>query len=154
QDQVGGLPDLVDGSHAGSHALVDGVREGAPHAPAGLDDHLVAALHELAGSGRRERDTVLVGLDLLRDADPHWRGGETPPLPRPAGGGASRPPPSLGGEQSPPLRWPCGPTTHPASRRSGAIPSRYSPRVQASRFENDRFLVEQLLRPMVNLYTI
>ncbi len=43
---------------------------------------------------------------------------------------------------------------HPASRRSGAIPSRYSPRVQASRFENDRFLVEQLLRPMVNLYTI
>jgi len=26
--------------------------------------------------------------------------------------------------------------------------------VQASRFDNDRFLVEQLLRPMVNLYTI
>jgi len=26
--------------------------------------------------------------------------------------------------------------------------------VQASRFDNDRFLVEQLLRPMVNLYTV
>jgi len=26
--------------------------------------------------------------------------------------------------------------------------------VQASRFENDRFLVEQLFRPMVNLYTV
>ena len=36
-----------------------------------LDDDLVPALDELAGTGRSQRDTVLLRLDLLGDADPH-----------------------------------------------------------------------------------
>ena len=34
-------------------------------------EHLVAPGGELAHAGRRDRDAVLVGLDLGRDPDPH-----------------------------------------------------------------------------------
>jgi alanine dehydrogenase len=50
-------------------AYVVAVREGAAVAGARLDDHLVTLLHELARLGRRQRDAVLVGLDLPGDAD-------------------------------------------------------------------------------------
>ncbi len=53
-----------------SGALVLRVGERAPVAGGRLDEHLVAALDQLTGARRRERDAVLVGLDLLRDADP------------------------------------------------------------------------------------
>ena len=56
--------------------LVGVVGEGAAFAGARLDEHVVPALHELAGAGRRERDPVLVGLDLLDDSDLHQ--GEKP----------------------------------------------------------------------------
>ena len=41
-------------------------------APDWIDD-LVAVVDELAHARRRERDAVLVGLDLRGDADPHDR---------------------------------------------------------------------------------
>ena len=47
------------------------VGEGAALARPRLDEHVVPALDELPGAGRRERDAVLVGLDLLDDADLH-----------------------------------------------------------------------------------
>ena len=40
-------------------------------ARSGLDQHLMAVLDQLAHSGRRERDAVLVRLDLGGDADLH-----------------------------------------------------------------------------------
>ena len=49
------------------------VRERAAVAGARLDEHLVPALDELARARRRQRDAVLVGLDLLDDADLHRR---------------------------------------------------------------------------------
>ena len=55
-------------------ALVRVVRKGAADAGAALDDDLVPALHELARAGGRQRDPVLLRLDLLGDADAHGRG--------------------------------------------------------------------------------
>ena len=64
-------PDVVDGDDARAGALVVGVGERAAVAGRRLDEHLVALLHELARARRRQRDAVLVGLDLLGDADAH-----------------------------------------------------------------------------------
>src|SRR4051795_9537391 len=52
-------------------AFVSGVRECASDAGAGLDENVVAVPGQLEGTGRRERDAVLVRLDLLRNANPH-----------------------------------------------------------------------------------
>ena len=49
------------------------VGERAALARAALDEHLVAVLDELARARRGQRDAVLVGLDLLDDADLHGR---------------------------------------------------------------------------------
>ena len=73
QQQLRAAPDLVDRRDPGAVRLVVGVGELAPRAGAGLDDDLVAALDELARPGRRQRDAVLLGLDLLGDADAHGR---------------------------------------------------------------------------------
>ena len=51
--------------------LVRRVRERAALPGPGLDDHLVPAPDELARARRCQRDAVLVGLDLLGDADLH-----------------------------------------------------------------------------------
>ena len=51
--------------------LVGLVRDRAAVPGVGLDQHLVAVLHELAGAHRRQRDAVLVLLDLGGDPDPH-----------------------------------------------------------------------------------
>ena len=57
-----------------------------------LDDDLVAALDELERAGRRQRDAVLLRLDLLRDPDPHGaRDDSAPPERRRSHARASRP---------------------------------------------------------------
>ena len=65
------------GHDARALRLVIVVGDRAALAGAGLDEHLVAALGQLAHAGGRERDAVLVGLDLGGDADLH----RAPPLP-------------------------------------------------------------------------
>jgi hypothetical protein len=59
------------GSYAGALGGVLVVGDRAAGARAGLGDHLVSAVHQLAHAGRRERDAVLVGLDLSRNPDLH-----------------------------------------------------------------------------------
>src|SRR5204863_4877180 len=54
------------------------VREGAALTGAVLDEHLMPVLGQLESTGRRQRDAVLVGLDLPCDPDPH--GGGSLPL--------------------------------------------------------------------------
>ncbi len=51
--------------------LVVGVGDRAALPGAGLDQDLVPVLGQLAHADRGDRDPVLVGLDLGRDADPH-----------------------------------------------------------------------------------
>ena len=76
------LLDLQDQLRLGEHRLrvrhdagalghVRVVVDRAALAGAGLDQHLVAVLRQLARAGRRQRDAVLVRLDLGGDADPH-----------------------------------------------------------------------------------
>ena len=50
------------------------VGEGAADAGTLLDRHLVAVVDQLERARGRERDAVLVRLDLLGDADPHGGG--------------------------------------------------------------------------------
>ena len=85
-------PDLVDRRDPRADALVVGVGERAPEPGAGLDDDVVAAADELERAGRRQRDAVLVGLDLLGDADPQGRATISPRSRSPTGGhvGAGR----------------------------------------------------------------
>ncbi len=71
EEQVCAAPDVVDRGDRRACALVGVVRERAPGAGTRLDEHLVAAKDELARTGRRERDAVLLRLDLLGDTDPH-----------------------------------------------------------------------------------
>ena len=68
-------PHRLDGADLRAGALVVGVGERAPVAGGRLDEHVMAALDELARARRGERDAVLVGLDLFGDADP--QSGET-----------------------------------------------------------------------------
>ena len=74
EQQIRARPDVVDGRDACADALVCVISEGASDPGTGLDDDLVSALRELARTGRRERDAVLLRLDLPRNADPHARG--------------------------------------------------------------------------------
>jgi hypothetical protein len=74
QNHVRRRPDVVHGRDLRTHVHVVGVREGTADARARLDDDLVTARSQLAGSGGRESDPVLVLLDLLGDADPHEAG--------------------------------------------------------------------------------
>ena len=71
EQELGALPDLVDGRDAGAVRLVLLVGELAAGACARLDDDLVPALDELARARGRQRDPVLLGLDLPGDADSH-----------------------------------------------------------------------------------
>ena len=71
EQELGAPPDVVDGDDRGAGPLVRVVRESAAHAGLGLDEHVVAALDELARPRRRQRDAVLLRLDLLRNAYPH-----------------------------------------------------------------------------------
>ena len=73
QQQLGPLPDLVHRGDARPGRLVGRVRKRAPLPRVVLDEHLVASVRQLERSGRRQRNAVLVRLDLLRDADPHGR---------------------------------------------------------------------------------
>jgi hypothetical protein len=76
QQELGLAPDLLDGCERGADRAVGVVREGAALAGARLDDHVVPALNKLPRARGRQRDAVLVGLDLLDDSDLH--GGEKP----------------------------------------------------------------------------
>ena len=58
-------------SDAGALRLEVGVGDRAALAGPGLDQHLVAVFGQLAHAGRRDRDPVLVGLDLAGNADLH-----------------------------------------------------------------------------------
>ena len=78
EQELGALPDFVDGRDPGAVRLVLLVGELAAGASTGLDDDIVPALDQLARTCGRQRDPVLLRLDLLRDADAH--GAETIPL--------------------------------------------------------------------------
>jgi hypothetical protein len=71
EQQLARLPDLVHRDDPGADCLIGVVWERAPLPRAGLDEHLVAALAELARAGRRQRDAVLVRLDFPGHADFH-----------------------------------------------------------------------------------
>ena len=76
-----GLLDLEEEVRLGPHRLgrpearpelrVVVVAKAAARPGAGLDEHLVAVVDEGMDAGRRERDALLAGLDLLRHADDH-----------------------------------------------------------------------------------
>ncbi len=74
QEQVGAGPDVVDRFDGRAGALVCLVGERAPAARARLDDDVVATLDELSRTRGRQRNPVLLRLDLLGDADPHAAG--------------------------------------------------------------------------------
>ena len=77
QQELRALPHLVDRGNPGAVGLVGGVLELAAQAGVRLDHDLVAAPHELARARRRQCDAVLLGLDLLGDADAHERRNDT-----------------------------------------------------------------------------
>ena len=82
EHQLGGGPDLLDGCHRGTDRLEVPVGERASLPRPHFDQHFVPALDQLPGTGRGERHTVLVRLDLLDDADLHGRAdsnGSRPP---------------------------------------------------------------------------
>ena len=64
-------PHVVDRGDPRSDRLVRRVRKRAALSGAGLDGHLMAVLDQLERPRRRERDAVLVRLDLPGDADLH-----------------------------------------------------------------------------------
>src|SRR5205085_3100641 len=64
-------PHVVDRDDQRAGRLVCLVRKRTTRAGAALDQDLVPALRELACACRRQRDAVLVALDLLRDTDAH-----------------------------------------------------------------------------------
>ena len=71
EQQLARLPDLIHRNDPGADRFVGVVGEGAPLPRPALDEHLVAALAELARPGRRQRDAVLVRLDFPGHADFH-----------------------------------------------------------------------------------
>ena len=71
EHELGALPHLVDRDDPRADALVVGVGERAADAGALLDRDVVPAVDQLERAGGRQRDAVLVRLDLLGDADPH-----------------------------------------------------------------------------------
>ena len=72
EQELGLAPDVIDRHDAGARRASYAASGNALPSPAPvLDEHVVAALDELARAGRRQRDAVLVGLDLLGDADLH-----------------------------------------------------------------------------------
>src|SRR3954451_14904664 len=64
QDELGLAPDLVERDDPGALRLVVGIADRAALAGALLNQNLVAVLGELASSDGRQRDAVLVVLDL------------------------------------------------------------------------------------------
>src|SRR5207244_3664351 len=71
EQQLRVTPDLVRRAQRRSYGLVRVVGKRAAVSRAALDEDVVTALDELACTGRRERDAVLVRLDFLDDADLH-----------------------------------------------------------------------------------
>src|SRR4029453_11838898 len=74
EDEVGLGPDLVGGLEHGRARLLElQVGDGAAQPGALLDIDPVAGVGELADAHRRDRDPVLVVLELPRDANVHGR---------------------------------------------------------------------------------
>jgi len=71
EQELGLLPDLGPGRRRRSDRGVRVVLEGAARSRTSLDEDVVPALNELPRACGRERDAVLVGLDLLDDSDLH-----------------------------------------------------------------------------------
>ena len=71
QQQLGLRPDVVDGADPRSCRLVRRVGERAPLAGTSLDDDVMTPLPEFTRARRRERDAVLVRLDLPCNTDLH-----------------------------------------------------------------------------------
>jgi len=71
QQQLRLRPNVVDGDDACARAFVIGVGERAALTRRGLDEHVMSVLRQLACTRGRQRDAVLVGLDLFGDADAH-----------------------------------------------------------------------------------
>src|SRR5205823_13039147 len=69
-------PEHPTGVGQGAGAVLDVALVGQARARPrpGFDDDVVAAVDELAHTGRRQRHAVLVGLDLGRDANLHVAG--------------------------------------------------------------------------------
>ncbi len=74
QQQIGLGPHLVDAvDHLGAGPLEVGVGDRRAVACAGLNEHLVAAVDQFGHTGRGDGNSILVVLDLGRDADAHDR---------------------------------------------------------------------------------
>src|SRR5664279_1085581 len=72
EHQLGEIPHLVGGvENPGARGDEVLVRNQRPGARSGLDDDIVTGLGQLEGSCRRERDPILVVLDLAGDANAH-----------------------------------------------------------------------------------
>ena len=69
EEEVGAVPRLVDGDDARPRSLVLLVGEGTSLARRRLDENLVTPLDQLARTGGREGHAVLIGLDLLCNAN-------------------------------------------------------------------------------------
>src|SRR5439155_7904832 len=73
EDEIGARPHRLRVGERGAGVAVERVREPRADARATLDQHLVPVGHECAGTTRRERDAILLVLDLARHADGHER---------------------------------------------------------------------------------
>ena len=71
QQELRFAPDLADVTDPRPSRLVRVVRKGTADARISFDQDLVPVLDELARARRRQRDAVLVRLDLFCDTDPH-----------------------------------------------------------------------------------
>src|SRR4029453_13777252 len=109
EDEVGLAPDLVGGlEHGGPGLLELLVGDGAAQPGALLDHDPVAGVGQLADADRRDRDPVLVVLELPRDANVHGRR-------------LSSPRPTVGpGQTKSTRRGPAGQAGRAAARRAGA----------------------------------
>ena len=74
EQELARAPHLVHGADRRTDSLVGSVGERASRSRPGLDRHLVTAVDQLEGARGSQRDAVFVGLDLLRDSDPHGAG--------------------------------------------------------------------------------
>src|SRR3954453_11283450 len=73
EDELGGVEDrLRVGDDLGSLRAVRGVLDGAALAGARLDVHVMSSLRQFPYAGGRQRDAVLVDLDLCWNPDLHW----------------------------------------------------------------------------------
>src|SRR2546426_3986868 len=73
EDEIGARPYRLRVGERGAGVPVERVRKPGTDARATLDQHLVPVRHECTGAAGRERDAILLVLDLARHSDRHER---------------------------------------------------------------------------------